>query len=278
VDGFRCDVASLLPQKFWVQARKAVDKVKPGVIWLAESVHAAFVGERRTRGLVGLSDSELYAAFDLTYDYDIWPIFQQAVQGKVAVRRYLEMLRFQDCIYPANFIKMRCVENHDQMRIMRLAPTKSQALAWTAFQAFNCGAFLIYGGQEAGAKHTPSLFDVDKVAWGDYKLQPLLTTLAQLKKDTALVEGRFMLLEAALGIQAAWQHPHASLYGVFNVSGEKRSAAVQLPDGNYTDVLSGATVKVRKGKLDLPSTAVILRYGEPLELKPLYCKLLDYHL
>ena len=36
VDGFRCDVASLLPQEFWREARAAVAKVKPGVIWLAE--------------------------------------------------------------------------------------------------------------------------------------------------------------------------------------------------------------------------------------------------
>ncbi len=278
VDGFRCDVASLLPQNFWTRARAAVAKVKPGVIWLAESVHAGWVGYRRFQGLSGLSDSELYAGFDLTYDYDIWPIYQQAVLGEVSVRRYLEMLRLQDCIYPANFVKMRCVENHDQARIMRLAPSKAQALAWTAFEAFNRGAFLIYGGQESGAKHTPSLFDVDKVSWGNYKLQPFLTQLAQLKKDPALVDGKFYFVEAEVGIQAVWQHPEASLYGVFNVSGDERPVAVQLPDGNYPDVLSGETVKVRKGKMDSPKSAVILRYGKPLEFKPLYCKLLDYHL
>ncbi len=143
VDGFRCDVASLLPQEFWREARRAVAEVKPGVIWLAESVHAAFVAERRSRGLSGISDSELYSAFDLTYDYDIWAIWQAAVLGKVPAARYLEMLRFQDAIYPANFTKMRCVENHDQARIIELAPSRSQALAWTAFQAFNRGAFLI---------------------------------------------------------------------------------------------------------------------------------------
>ena len=127
VDGFRCDVASLLPQEFWLQARQAVAQVKPGVIWLAEAVHAGFVSHRRANGLSGLSDSEIYAAFDLTYDYDIWPIWQLAVQGKIPVRRYVEMLRFQDSIYPANFIKMRCVENHDQARIMRLASSQRQA-------------------------------------------------------------------------------------------------------------------------------------------------------
>src|SRR4030042_5546432 len=185
VDGFRCDGASLVPQDFWLQAREEVAKVKPGVIWLAESVHASFVGARRSNKLTGLSDGGLYNAFDLTYDYDIWPIWQLAVQGKVPVRRYLEMLRFQDCIYPHNYIKMRCVEHHDQARIMRLAPSRAQGMAWTAFKTFNKGPFLIYGGQESAVKHTPSLFDIDKVEWGDFNLQPFLTRLTKLKKNLA---------------------------------------------------------------------------------------------
>ena len=81
VDGFRCDVASLLPQDFWVQAREAVARVKPGVIWLAESVHAWWVAFRRTQGFATLSDGELYRAFDLTYDYDIWPMWQTGRSG-----------------------------------------------------------------------------------------------------------------------------------------------------------------------------------------------------
>src|SRR5574344_712251 len=38
VDGFRCDVASLLPIDFWIQAREEVAKVKPDCIWLAETI------------------------------------------------------------------------------------------------------------------------------------------------------------------------------------------------------------------------------------------------
>ena len=155
------------------------------------------------------------------------------------------MLRLQDCIYPANFVKMRCVENHDNLRIMKLAPSHAAALAWTAFAAFNRGAFLIYGGQEAGAIHTPSLFDIDKVEWGNYELQPFLTKLAQLKKFPALLEGGFVTLASEPAIQAAWEHPTAGLYGVFNVRGEQGQAAVQLADGTYPDVLNGGTVVVQ---------------------------------
>ncbi|MCK5468317.1 MAG: hypothetical protein KAI99_07410, partial [Cyclobacteriaceae bacterium] len=109
VDGFRCDVASLIPLEFWMRARKAVDKINPEIIWLAESVDARWVAERRENGFSTISDSELYNAFDITYDYDIWPIWHAAVLGKVKSERYIEMLRFQDCIYPNNYIKLRCV-------------------------------------------------------------------------------------------------------------------------------------------------------------------------
>ncbi len=276
VDGFRCNVASLVPQKFWLQARSQVAKTRPGVIWLAESVHASFVGERRARCLSGLSDGELYAAFDMTYDYDIWPIWQLAVQGKVPVRRYIEMLRYQESIYPETFIKMRCVENHDQARIMRLAPTRSQAVAWTAFEAFNKGPFLIYAGQEAGTKHTPSLFDIDKIEWGDYSLQPFLTRLVKLKKDPAQVEGKFVVVQADPAIQAVWEYPDKSLYGIFNTSGKAGFIMVSLPDGTYRDILNDGQITVRGGKALLPETAAIVRYTGVITVKPAYSELLDY--
>jgi hypothetical protein len=276
VDGFRCDVASLLPIDFWRQARNAVAQVKPGVIWLAESVHAAFIEGRRRRGLSGLSDGELYDAFDLTYDYDIWPIWQAAVRGQAPASRYLEMLRFQEAIYPVNYAKMRCAENHDNPRIMNIAPSPAQAKAWTAFAAFNKGAFLIYAGQEAAASHTPSLFDIDKVEWRDYPLQPFLTTLARLKKDPALESGKLVLLEAAPAIQAAWDCPGNSLYGVFNTGGGSGPLSVHLPDGAYPEILSGATLQVKEGKMPLPADAVLLRYTAPVLLQPFYSELLDY--
>jgi hypothetical protein len=276
VDGFRCDVASLLPQDFWMQARAEVARVKPGVIWLAESVHASFVGNRRSKGLSGLSDSELYSAFDLTHDYDIWPIWQLAVQGKVPVRRYIEMLRYQDCIFPQHYVKMRCVENHDQPRIMRLAPSRAQGMAWTAFQAFNKGAFLVYAGQESGVKHTPSLFDIDKVEWGDYSLQPFVTRLVKLKKDPAQVEGKFVVMQADPAIQAAWEYPGKSLYGIFNTSGKSGYIMVNLPDGTYRDILNDGQVSVKGGKMLLPEAAAIVRFTDAMLLRPAYSELLDY--
>lgn len=283
IDGFRCDVASLVPVDFWLRARERVAHVKPGVIWLAESTHASFIGSRRAVNLRAYSDSEIYAAFDMEYDYDIWPIFQAAVTGQVTVSLYLEMVRFQDCIYPANYVKMRCVENHDQARIMRLAPTREEGLAWTAFEFFNKGAALIYDGQETGTDHTPNQFESDKIVWGSYELQPFLTRLALLKKDPLFVEGIFTVPAAEPAIVAAWEpsvqdKTGSCLLGVFNVQGSAGMMNVPLPDGDYNDLLSDEVVRVQYGQAPIPRTACIVRYEKPVNPHWFYSILLDLHI
>lgn len=275
VDGFRCDVASLLPASFWSKARKRVAKVKPSVIWLAESVHAGWVAERRANQLSAISDSELYRAFDMTYDYDIWPVFQTAVKGQVPVVRYLDMVRFQDCIYPANYVKMRCAENHDQPRIMKFAGSRQQALAWPALQAFNKGSFLIYAGQESAAEHTPSLFDIDKVEWGSYELQDFLTRLARLKKDRAQVEGELVWTKAEDMVQAVWYNGEHSLYGVFNTAAESGHVTVSLPDGFYVNLLDDQAVEVSGGEMPAPASAFITHCALSARPKPYYSELLN---
>jgi hypothetical protein len=286
VDGFRCDVASLVPIDFWLRARERVARVKPGVIWLAESVHAGFVGGRRDARLRAYSDSEVFRAFDLEYDYDIWPIWQAAVTGQAPVDRYLEMIRFQNCIYPGNFVKMRCVDNHDQARIQRIAPGPAQALAWTAFQAFNKGAFLIYAGQEAAEAHTPSLFEVDPIQWGDYSLQPFLAKLAALKKDPLMVAGNFIVTTTEPAVVALWERPESAglpdapggLLGIFNLAGGAGMVSVPLPDGDYTDLLSGQALAVQYGQAPVPESACIVRYDTPVNPRWFHSLLLDLHI
>jgi hypothetical protein len=88
-DGFRCDVASLVPVAFWAEARRRLAAVKP-ILWLAESVHKEFVTECRRRGLYAASDPELHAAFDLSYDYDGREELEAAWRGERSLAGYLK--------------------------------------------------------------------------------------------------------------------------------------------------------------------------------------------
>ena len=116
VDGFRCDVASAVPLAFWREAREQVERVRPGCIWLAESVHAAHTMAMRRAGYYCAADTELYDAFDITYDYDIWPYFEGCFQPTGTLREYTALVNFQESEYPAGYVKLRCLENHDQPR------------------------------------------------------------------------------------------------------------------------------------------------------------------
>lgn len=260
VDGFRCDVASIVPLEFWLQARKEVAEVNPQTLWLAESVHSLFVEIRRQQGLIGLSDGELYQAFDICYDYDIIPAWMEAVEGKIPLDYYLDLLRFQRCIYPDNAVKLRYVENHDISRVMGFIPNRNIALAWTAFSAFNHGAWLLYAGQESAEDHQPSLFEAEKIRWGNYELSPFIQKLSSIKKDPILTKGHLHWVDADEVIQAAWWDGQNGMMGVFNVRGKKGSISIDLPDGLYRDILSDQDITIVSGQIEAPRTASIIRY------------------
>jgi hypothetical protein len=92
VDGFRCDVAPLIPLPFWLRAREGVEKVRPGCLWLSESVEPCFTADNRARGMVSLSDSEIYQAFDLSYEYDVYGDFIRCLQGGCSLAEYAEAI------------------------------------------------------------------------------------------------------------------------------------------------------------------------------------------
>jgi Bacterial Alpha amylase C-terminal domain len=197
------------------------------------------------------------------------------VLGVAPLRRYAEILRMQDGIYRSGAEKVRFVENHDHGRILALAPGRDEALAWTAFQAFNRGAFLLCAGQEAATAHMPSLFERDPIDWGGYELQPKLTRMAALKKEPALRGGHFTITAAGSELQAAWQTEEESLYGIFDVLNRRGVYDVLLPDGHYPEALHGGHVEVQGGKCRLRDSYAVLRCRGN-GWKPFYSEVFDF--
>lgn len=288
VDGFRCDVASLVPVGFWVQARTELAAVRPGLLWLAETVHPSMVEQRRAAGIATACDGEMFAAFDIEYSYDLWSIWQEVVQGRQPVGRYLEMLRWQEATLPAASSKLRYVENHDNYRIMSFAPSAAQARAWTALMAASPGPLMVYAGQESGARTWPHLFERDPVAWGDRELTRFIAALAALKKHPAQRSGSFRVLADEPVVQLAWGTqlegvvaPVAdgpALLAVCNVGSASAPVAVPLADGRYRDLISGEPVTVVAGRLAAPEAAVVLESGEPMPVAGWRTPLLDVFL
>ncbi len=184
VDGFRCDVAPLIPLEFWKRARQEVEEVRKGCIWLSESIDPEFILFMREQGLTALSDSEIFSVFDMSYDYDIYGDMVKYVTGKEPLEAYAQSISRQEYTYPDNYVKLRFLENHDQPRAAFMFPQEKAIINATAFLYFQKGMTLVYAGQECAAKHLPSLFDKDPVLWGSQEntdLSPLMTKLSAIK-------------------------------------------------------------------------------------------------
>lgn len=115
----------------------------------------------RKSGIYTASDYEPFDAFDMEYDYDIREVFDKYLKGETTLSNYMDMFNYQEAIYPQNYDKMRCLENHDQPRICHYVKNRSDLENYTAFLYFLKGSTLIYAGQEFGCDETPSLFDKD---------------------------------------------------------------------------------------------------------------------
>ncbi|HBE78089.1 MAG TPA: alpha-amylase [Firmicutes bacterium] len=265
VNGFRCDVAPLVPLDFWLKARSELKKINPNLVWLAESSDPDFIEIRRKQGLNNLADSEMYQAFDITYDYDVYHTFRAYLQGKTSLEQYLSLLRRQEVIYPANYLKLRFLENHDQPRIRPLVAFKESLRQWTAFAYFEKGVTLLYAGQENLDSKTPDLFERDSVDWSspDLEFSNLLTSLARVKKEPLVSRGYYKIHFTPQSgvIFASYQDEHRTLYGIFNVEGKSGYLDVGCKDGEYQNLINGDNIRIQDGLLQLPTSPLIF-YGK----------------
>ena len=264
VDGFRCDVAPLIPLEFWLKAREEVEKVHPGCFWLAESVEPGFIVDNRARGLTALSDSEIFQAFDAAYDYDIYDTFVACLEGKLPLERYAEAVTRQEYIFPDNYVKLRFLENHDRLRIRDLVKDQRKLRNWTAFLYFQKGMTLLYNGQEVAADHQPSLFDKDTILWNTgCDLSRLLRRLYWLKKDPLFTDSRYTVTAPARDLLLAiHEKEEQKLVGLFFPGEVPETAELPVPDGAYENLATGKEIRVQDGHITPDGDPIILSVEE----------------
>ncbi len=260
VDGFRCDVAPLVPIEFWIRARQEINSNKPDFIWLAESVEPGFITHLRSRDLTALSDSELYRAFDICYDYDIYGKYTGYIERKNSLTEYADAVNSQEYIYPANYVKLRFLENHDQTRAAFLFPDPVSLRNITAFSFFQKGIAFIYAGQEFSASHLPTLFDRDTVKMSSENsndLSELIKKLSKIKKDPVFTDSMYEVSSNADDvIVAVHTSKNNKAVGIFSLKGISTGVSVDLPDGLYTDAISSEKIEIVRGR--------VVTKGEPL--------------
>lgn len=255
VDGYRCDVASLVPVSFWQQAAEAVAKINPDHFWLAESVEPEFIRALRSEGFEVATDSELYTAFDCLYDYDIYDQFKVAVSEKSSLQPYKQAVRDQQWRYPANFLKLRFLENHDQPRIASYTQDHDKILNWVGYSFFVQGTAFVYAGQEAWNKHQPSLFTKDLVDWTqrDPAYEDLIHRLNEIRRmDFMGAHRQFILHDNPQEVLVCeYQCEDSRVFGIFNVRGLEGDLPLATIEGEFVNLIDNQPVIVEKGQLKL---------------------------
>ena len=258
VDGFRCDVASAVPVEFWQQAHDEVETVRPGCIWLAESVHGAHVLAMRKMGTYCATDTELHQVFDMSYDYDVWPWYEGVLTGKVTLREYANILNYQELTYPNSYVKARYLENHDTPRGASWMHSDAQLDNWLAFLYFQRGATMLYSGMEYAPCERVDFFE-NQSNYGDMRrdVQLQLRKLKEIK-ETLPLTGGYWLEEADGLLLGHYQGPEGKVLGVFDLLEHgKGCVSVDLPDGAYPNRLGGH-ITVCGGQFAFDGRPVIL--------------------
>ena len=148
IDGFRCDMAMLVPLAFWQEVRKELQSVKSDIFMLAEAEGVEFFDN----------------AFDACYGWELHHSMVDVAQGKSRVG----VLR--DKIYsilnnnPQTSMCMSFTSNHDE----NSWSGSEQSRFGEALDAMSALTFvlpksfpLIYTGQEIGYDHSFAFFDKD---------------------------------------------------------------------------------------------------------------------
>lgn len=262
IDGFRCDVAPLIPLSFWKQARERIDVMNPNLIWLSESVDPGFIQWLREQGHQAHSDAEMYQAFDVLYDYDIFHALEGYFHKKNDLKKYLTLVNTQSYIYPSTYLKMHHLENHDTTRAASYIKSINVLKNMTAWSFFQPGLGFVYAGQETLQTKTPSLFDKDSVnvTIHDQSFYAFMQTLIRVKKHPEFQTIQRMELLPVVQpdlIVARLSTSTSNFYGIFNLTKQAREIYVPVPDGEYENLYHSQPCLIQKGILSTEGPVLI---------------------
>jgi glycosidase len=235
IDGYRCDVASLVPTAFWEMARKELDQIKP-VFMLAEAEQP---------------DHHIHA-FDMSYAWELHHIYNSIAKSEKTVKDLLNYFLKQDTLFPADAYRLNFITNHDENSWNGTEMTRmGDAVKTMAVLTYTLpGMPLLYSGQEIGMNKSLRFFEKDTIIWDNTSTLPLFYTLLNnLKKNNAALwngmsGGRFQPLKTNLQpsvLAFIREKEENKILVLTNLSPVDVSVELtdKLINGEYTELFSG---------------------------------------
>ena len=177
IDGFRCDVASWVPNDFWKQAIDSLNLIKP-MFMLAE----------------GEEPSLHHAGFQMTYTWEYMHITNEIAQGKMTFKDLDGLMAKEDTNYSHDAYRLYFTTNHDENSWKGdVFERYGNTHLLQAILAFTIdGMPLLYSGQESGLNKRLAFFEKDTIEWGDYAYADFYSSLLKLNKShRALWNGKY---------------------------------------------------------------------------------------
>jgi cyclomaltodextrinase / maltogenic alpha-amylase / neopullulanase len=259
LDGFRIDFAHSMPLEFFDELRGRLEEVKP-VFLLAES-----------------GDIGFHPTFDMTYDWNVYPVFGDVAWESQPVTAIDDALYFSQLIPYADkpdALVMRMTYNHDDNGKFTLGERYRDGIKTFAVLACTLpGKPLLFDGQEVGMNvfdgmsvqhstplgHDPAV----KIDWSDPDgYRPFYTKLLQLfRANPALHQpgmGDFRRIDtqpSAGAYSFVRRNGEDAVVVVLNLSDETLPSVTLAPsenagpiEGEYVELFSEASVSLAVGQ------------------------------
>ena len=246
IDGFRCDVAELVPTEFWEDVRDSLDAVKP-VMMLSE----------------GSLPEHHIKAFDLTYSWNVYDMLDPVLKGKRPLAVLDRILRTEELQFPKGSLRMRFATNHDKNAWDAPAVTKfgpdGLKIATVLVNTLP-GVPLLYTGEEVANDRALGLFEKCEVDWNrPREMGEMNRMLFELRRtNPALSRGEFVRLKGTHEEDVyAFQRVAGGnrILVVLNFAAAERQVRLQMPaeSGARQDALTRYRELFRGMELPVPA-------------------------
>lgn len=225
IDGFRCDVAGLVPVEFWEFAKDKLVQTKADIWMLAENEDVPAL---------------LNKAFDANYGWSIHAISNEIVKEEKTAADLARLILSQESVLPKNSYAIQFTTNHDENSWNGTVYERYG----NAYNTMNTlmyvlpGMPLLYSGQESGTDHRLEFFEKDPIDWNNYAMQDYFKQLNELKHSVGALKvgdnaGSFELVATSDTTHVLSFHRKngsSEVFGLFNLSAKQTTTSTDWPN------------------------------------------------